>query len=81
VHASPSGAFGAHRPQSPSSNHPANLSRNSPLHLANQHGQSQAAMSAERERHLMRQQSPHMTPPPTSQASNSSLVPSPLSKL
>jgi hypothetical protein len=81
VHPSPSGAF-THRPQSPSSNHPANLSRNSPLHLgAGQPlGPSPAAISAERERHLMRQQSPHMTPPPPS-SSASSLVASPLSKM
>lgn len=83
VHPSSSGAF-THRPQSPSSNqsnHPANLSRNSPLHLgAGQPiGPSPASISAERERHLMRQQSPHMTPPPNSSAS--SLVASPLSKM
>jgi arginine-glutamic acid dipeptide repeats protein len=77
VHPSPSGAF-THRPQSPSSNHPANLSRNSPLHLS---GPSPAAISAERERHLMRQQSPHMTPPPPVSSSSSSLVASPLSKM
>ncbi|KAG5677823.1 hypothetical protein PVAND_007547 [Polypedilum vanderplanki] len=81
VHPSPSGAFGAHRPQSPSSNHPANLSRSSPLHLGQPVGPSPAAISAERERQLMRQQSPHMTPPPSSSASASSLVPSPLSKM
>lgn len=83
VHPSQSGgAFThTHRPQSPSSNHPANLSRNSPLHLgAGQPiGPSPAAV-AERERHLMRQQSPHMTPPPPT-SSSSSLVPSPLSKM
>lgn len=84
VHPSSSGAF-THRPQSPSSNqsnHPANLSRNSPLHLgAGQPiGPSPAAISAERERHLMRQQSPHMTPPPPN-SSASSLVASPLSKM
>lgn len=79
VHPSSSGAF-THRPQSPSSNHPANLSRNSPLHLGGQPvGPSPAAIS-ERERHLMRQQSPHMTPPPPS-SSASSLVASPLSKM
>ena len=79
VHPSSSGAF-SHRPQSPSSNHPANLSRNSPLHLGGQPvGPSPAAISAERERQLMRQQSPHMTPPPVS--SNSSMVSSPLSKM
>lgn len=80
VHPSSSGAF-SHRPQSPSSNHPANLSRNSPLHLGGGQplGPSPAAISAERERHLMRQQSPHMTPPPSS--SSSSLVASPLSKM
>lgn len=79
VHPSPSGAF-THRPQSPSSNHPANLSRNSPLHLGGQPiGPSPAAISAERERQLLRQQSPHMTPPPPS--SSSSLVASPLSKM
>jgi hypothetical protein len=82
VHPTPSGAF-THRPQSPSSNHPANLSRNSPLHLgAGQPlGPSPAAISAERERHLMRQQSPHMTPPPPSSSAPSSLVASPLSKM
>lgn len=81
VHPSPSGAF-THRPQSPSSNHPANLSRNSPLHLgAGQPvGPSPASISAERERQLLRQQSPHMTPPPPS-SSASSLVASPLSKM
>lgn len=79
VHPSSGGAF-SHRPQSPSSNHPANLSRNSPLHLGGQPvGPSPAAISAERERQLMRQQSPHMTPPPTSSAS--SLGASPLSKM
>ena len=78
VHPSPGGAF-SHRPQSPSSNHPANLSRNSPLHLGGQPvGPSPAAMNAERERQLMRQQSPHMTPPPVSSAS---LVSSPLNKM
>lgn len=85
VHPTPSGAFThTHRPQSPSSNHPANLSRNSPLHLGGQPvGPSPAALSAaaaERERHLMRQQSPHMTPPPPT-SSSASLVPSPLSKM
>jgi arginine-glutamic acid dipeptide repeat-containing protein len=81
VHPSSSGAF-THRPQSPSSNHPANLSRNSPLHLgAGQPvGPSPAAINAERERQLLRQQSPHMTPPPPS-SSASSLVASPLSKM
>lgn len=79
VHPSSGGAF-THRPQSPSGNHPANLSRNSPLHLGGQPvGPSPAVISAERERQLMRQQSPHMTPPPTSSAS--SLVSSPLSKM
>lgn len=79
VHPSAGGAF-SHRPQSPSSNHPANLSRNSPLHLGGQPiGPSPAAMSAERERQLMRQQSPHMTPPPTSSAN--SLNSSPLNKM
>jgi arginine-glutamic acid dipeptide repeats protein len=79
VHPSAGGAF-SHRPQSPSSNHPANLSRNSPLHLGGQPlGPSPAAISAERERQLMRQQSPHMTPPPVSAASN--MVSSPLSKM
>lgn len=78
VHPSPGGQF-SHRPQSPNSNHPANLSRNSPLHLGGQPvGPSSSAMSAERDRHLMRQQSPHMTPPPTS---SSSMVSSPLSKM
>lgn len=78
VHPSSGGAF-SHRPQSPSSNHPANLSRNSPLHLGGQPvGPSPAAISAERERQLMRQQSPHMTPPPTS---SSSMVSSPMSKM
>ncbi|KAL7047081.1 hypothetical protein ACKWTF_002779 [Chironomus riparius] len=81
------GAFThTHRPQSPSSNHPANLSRNSPLHLGgNQQGLGPSpaqmnAAAAERERHLMRQQSPHMTPPPPT-SSSGSLVPSPLSKM
>ena len=78
VHPSAGGAF-SHRPQSPSSNHPANLSRNSPLHLGGQPlGPSPAAISAERERQLMRQQSPHMTPPPVSAAN---MVSSPLSKM
>lgn len=79
VHPSSGGAF-SHRPQSPSSNHPANLSRNSPLHLGGQPvGPSPSAISAERERQLMRQQSPHMTPPPVSSASG--MVSSPLSKM
>lgn len=79
VHPSPGGAF-SHRPQSPSSNHPANLSRNSPLHLGGQPvGPSPAAISAERERQLMRQQSPHMTPPPVS--SSSSMASSPMNKM
>lgn len=79
VHPSAGGAF-SHRPQSPSSNHPANLSRNSPLHLGGQPvGPSPAAISAERERQLMRQQSPHMTPPPTSSASN--MGSSPMNKM
>lgn len=61
------GAF-SHRPQSPSGNHPANLSRNSPLHLGGQPvGPSPSALT-ERDRQLMRQQSPHMTPPPVSTA-------------
>lgn len=75
------GAFSSHshRPQSPSGNHPANLSRSSPLHLSQAPpvGPSPSAISAERERHLMRQQSPHMTPPPSSTAS--SMGSSPLS--
>jgi arginine-glutamic acid dipeptide repeats protein len=73
------GAFSqSHRPQSPSGNHPANLSRNSPLHLGGQPvGPSPSAISAERERQLLRQQSPHMTPPPVSTAQ--SMGSSPLS--
>lgn len=82
MHHSSTGAF-SHRPQSPNNSHPANLSRSSPLHLGSgqqsgPHGPSPAAIS-ERERHLMRQQSPHMTPPPTSSAS--SMIASPLSKM
>lgn len=78
------GAFSSHshRPQSPSSaNHPSNLSRSSPLHLSQSSGPvgpSPSVINAERERQLMRQQSPHMTPPPPSSQA-SSMGSSPLS--
>lgn len=75
-----------HRSQSPAGNQ-GGLSRTSPLHPIAQsplgpHSQTasstMAAIAAERERQIMRQQSPHMTPPPTSVAS---LMVSPLNKL
>lgn len=75
-----------HRSQSPAGSQ-GGLSRTSPLHPIAQsplgpHSQTasstMAAIAAERERQIMRQQSPHMTPPPTSV---SSLMVSPLNKL
>lgn len=81
IHHHPSSGAFTHRPQSPSN--PTNLSRTSPLHLGQSQGSlgsssSAIAAQAERDRQLLRQQSPHMTPPPTSQ---SSLISSPLSKI
>ncbi|XP_063702977.1 arginine-glutamic acid dipeptide repeats protein isoform X4 [Culicoides brevitarsis] len=76
-----------HRSQSPAGSQAGGLSRTSPLHPIAQsplgpHSQTasstMAAIAAERERQIMRQQSPHMTPPPTSV---SSLMVSPLNKL
>lgn len=79
----------SHRSSSPATSS-GNLSRQSPLHPVPQsplgHHPSASALSAaaaavaERDRHaLMRQQSPHMTPPPVSSAS--ALMASPLSKM
>ncbi|XP_070136730.1 arginine-glutamic acid dipeptide repeats protein isoform X19 [Drosophila bipectinata] len=81
-------AAAAHRAASPASS-VSSLSRQSPLHPVPQsplsHHPSSSALSAaaaavaERDRHaLLRQQSPHMTPPPVS---NASLMASPLSKM
>lgn len=76
-----------HRSQSPAGSQGGGLSRTSPLHPIAQsplgpHSQTasstMAAIAAERERQIMRQQSPHMTPPPTSV---SSLMVSPMNKL
>uniref|UniRef100_A0A1B0A750 Arginine-glutamic acid dipeptide repeats protein n=1 Tax=Glossina pallidipes TaxID=7398 RepID=A0A1B0A750_GLOPL len=77
-----------HRSVSPASS-ASSLSRQSPLHPVPQsplsHHPSSSALSAaaaaaERDRHaLLRQQSPHMTPPPVS--STSALMASPLSKM
>lgn len=72
----------AHRTSSPSQP-PGSLTRGSPLHLPHHSSASAlsaaAAAAAERDRQaLMRQQSPHMTPPPVSSAS---LIASPLSKI
>ncbi|KAJ6642024.1 Arginine-glutamic acid dipeptide repeats protein [Pseudolycoriella hygida] len=71
----------AHRTNSPSQP-PSSLTRGSPLHLSHHSSASHlsaAAAAVERDRQaLMRQQSPHMTPPPVSSAS---LIASPLSKI
>lgn len=72
----------AHRTSSPSQP-PSSLTRGSPLHLPHHSSASAlsaaAVVAAERDRQaLMRQQSPHMTPPPVSSAS---MIASPLSKM
>lgn len=77
MHHSAGGPFSlAHRPPSPSGAHATNLSRTSPLHL--QQGPHPSSM-AERDRQMLRQQSPHMTPPPTS--ASSQMISSPLGKM
>ena len=68
----------AHRTNSPSQP-PNSITRGSPLHLPHHSASSLALSAAERDRQqaIIRQQSPHMTPPPVS----SSLIASPLSKI